>query len=77
MEESYVGPIFVGQRWVELKGIFTHGELKAILERIDENFTEVFHDKKIVDSKETQDHLQNLEDAITATLDGEDENIKD
>ena len=73
MEENYVGPVFVGQRWIELKGIFTLGELKIIVGRIEDNFTEAFNDKKIKDSKETAEHLRNLEDAITSTLNGEDD----
>lgn len=73
MEENYVGPVLPGQRWVELRGIFTLGELKAVVSRIESNFTEAFKDKKITDSKETASHLKALEDAIEKALNGEDE----
>ena len=75
MEENYIGPIFVGQRWVELKGVFTLGELKSITSRIEANFTEAFNDKKIKDSKESAEHLKNIDDALNAMLDAEEENI--
>ena len=71
MDENYVGPIFVGQRWVELRGVFTLGELKAITGRIEDNFTEAFNDKKIKDSKESAEHLQNIENALNDLLDGD------
>lgn len=71
MQENYIGPVVVGQRWVELKGIFTLGELKAVVSKIETNFKEVFNDKEVKDTKETTEHLQNLQDAITATLNGE------
>jgi len=72
MEENYVGPVFVGQRWVELRGIFTLGELKAIVNKIETNFGEAFNDKKIKDTKESAAHLKNIEDAIVASLNDDD-----
>ena len=46
MEENYVGPVFVGQRWVELRGVFTLGELKAVVNRIESNFETAAKDTK-------------------------------
>lgn len=49
-EENFVGPIQIGQRWVEIRGNFTSNQLRTIADRIDDGFKIAFKDNKIIES---------------------------
>ena len=41
-EPDKVGPVFVGQKWVELNGTFTFDELRDLANRIEKSFNKAF-----------------------------------
>jgi hypothetical protein len=43
-EENYIGEILPGQGWVELRGIFTIGELEELMEKINSNYKAIGND---------------------------------
>ncbi|MCK4529043.1 hypothetical protein KAW18_16885 [candidate division WOR-3 bacterium] len=45
-EEKYIGEVLSGQGWVELRGIFTIGELEELMERINSNYKAVNNSKR-------------------------------
>jgi hypothetical protein len=43
-EEHYIGSVLPGQGWVELRGIFTIGELEALMAKIRSQYSEAKDD---------------------------------
>ena len=40
-DEKYIGEVLSGQGWVELRGVFTIGELEELMEKINSNYKAV------------------------------------
>jgi hypothetical protein len=45
-DEKYIGEVLFGQGWVELRGIFTIGELEELIEKINSNYEAVDNKKE-------------------------------